>query len=85
MRFDIFLWRLTYEEVPQQQITSFVPSALRPFLSPSTHTVLSQDILGNSESNEIILDVVSGCGDRVEEVIHSDIVAFASKIKWDED
>lgn len=40
------------------------------------------DILGNSELNEAIIDIVSGEGDRVQTQIFSDIQKYSKRIEW---
>ncbi|GAA5859636.1 hypothetical protein JCM8547_006173 [Rhodosporidiobolus lusitaniae] len=43
------------------------------------------DILGSSELNDAILEIVAGQGDNVKDQIHSRIESIAKKIRWDED
>jgi len=43
------------------------------------------DILGNSDLNDAILEIVSGNRENVKEQLHSKIKEYASKIKWDKE
>lgn len=47
------------------------------------HTGDHIDILGSTFVNEAVLNIVSGRGHLVNQTIHSDIVKYASKIKWE--
>ncbi|KAM0755788.1 LACT-domain-containing protein [Meredithblackwellia eburnea MCA 4105] len=40
------------------------------------------DILGSSEMNEAVMDIVTGHGDRVQDRFHSKIQQYAAKIRW---
>lgn len=41
------------------------------------------DILGSTEMQAALLDVVTGNGERVKDRFYSDIRKYASRIKWD--
>ncbi|GAA6061346.1 hypothetical protein JCM10212_004827 [Sporobolomyces blumeae] len=57
------------------------PMAFDPRGGPTTADHV--DILGSSELNDAILEVVAGRGDNVKEQYHSDIREYAKKIRWD--
>ncbi|GAA5898770.1 hypothetical protein JCM5296_006713 [Sporobolomyces johnsonii] len=57
------------------------PLAFDPRGGPTTADHV--DILGSSELNDAILEVVSGHGDNVQEKFHSNIREYAKKIRWD--
>lgn len=41
------------------------------------------DILGSTGLSELILKVVTGAGEDIEDIIVSNIREYAKKIKWD--
>ncbi|GAA5934883.1 hypothetical protein JCM1841_002853 [Sporobolomyces salmonicolor] len=57
------------------------PLAFDPRGGPTTADHV--DILGSSELNDAILEIVSGHGDNVHEKFHSNIREYAKKIRWD--
>ncbi|GAA6018214.1 hypothetical protein JCM11491_005636 [Sporobolomyces phaffii] len=58
------------------------PMAFDPRGGPTTADHV--DILGSSELNDAILEIVSGNRENVKEQFHSDIREYARKIRWDE-
>jgi uncharacterized membrane protein YbaN (DUF454 family) len=72
-------------QVGQRQPTMFVlPFFLLIFLTFAKSVPRHQvDILGSSEMNEAILEVVSGNGGAVKDKLHSPILHYAAKIRWD--
>jgi hypothetical protein len=68
--------RLTHRPSP------LLPPPLKRLARP-LRRLIKVDILGNNELNEAILEIVTGNGHAVKDVLVSKIVEFARKIRWD--
>ncbi|KAJ3570900.1 hypothetical protein NP233_g4095 [Leucocoprinus birnbaumii] len=69
--------KVTTVELPHQPN----PSIPRGGANTSDHV----DILGSTRLNEIILEVATGAGDKIQDSFVSDIQEYAKKVLWDDD